>query len=69
MHNVNKKSLVIYKVIFLKKARLVKRVLINFSQRINNLITNGLLRVVDYVRSSARYENKKKIYYKQLINQ
>lgn len=61
MRSVNKRSLVIYKVTCAKKVRLVKFVLIDLSQKIHNSIAKGLLSAIDYVRSSAKYENEQKV--------
>lgn len=56
------------RIICLKKVRLIKNISINIFQKINNLIVQGLLSAVDYIKSKARYKNKKQVYYNQLIN-
>lgn len=35
----------------------------NKSSRIHNLIAQGIISIVNYIKLSARYDNKKKLYY------
>lgn len=47
----------------------MKNISIDFSQIIDNLIIQGLLSKVDYVKSSVEYVNKTKTCYNLSINQ
>lgn len=51
------------RVMYAKELRMIKNILIKLSQKINNLITQGLLSVMNYVGSNMRYKNKKKLCY------
>lgn len=65
MNSVNRRSLLICMITCTKKLSLIKNVSINLSEKINNLIAQDLLSVVDHVKSSNGYKNEKKL---QLIN-
>lgn len=63
MYSINKNNLIIYKVIYAKKVKSIKNDLINLFQKTNSLITQNLLNIVNYIKSNAKYKNKKKLYY------
>lgn len=48
-------------IIDVKKVSLIKSIPTNLSHKIDNLITHGLLSIVDHVRLSNRYKNPKNI--------
>lgn len=52
-------------VTFAKKARFIKIILINLSQKIDNLFTSILLKTINHIKSSVGYKNKKQICYNQ----
>lgn len=56
MLNINIKNLIIYKIIFAKKIRLIKYILSNLFKKINNLIIPNLLNVVKYIKLNVRYK-------------
>lgn len=68
MHSVNKKSLVIYKIKYIKLVESIKSVSINLFWKIDILITQSLLDAVDHINSSVEYKNQKKICFNQSIN-
>ncbi len=60
MPSVNERSSMTWRVTCATEVRSVESVSINLSPRIDNSITQGLLRAVDHVRSSVGYENEKR---------
>lgn len=51
----------------MQKMRLIKRVSINFFQKIDNLIIKNLLNIIAYIKSNTKQKNKKDIYYKNKV--
>lgn len=47
----------------------MKKFSINWFWKNNSLVAKNLLETVYYLRSSAKYENKKNINFNQLVNQ
>lgn len=59
MQNINKISLIIYRVIYIKNVNLVENILIYLFYKSNNSILHGLLSGIDYLRLNNEYKNKK----------
>lgn len=49
-----------YKIICLKKVSLIKNIWINLFEKMNNLIAQDLLSIVNYIKVNSRYKNEKK---------
>lgn len=56
MLNINIKNLIIYKIIFAKKIKLIKYILTNLFKKIDNLIIPNLLSIVKYIKLNIRYK-------------
>lgn len=51
-----------------EKVKLTKNIIIDLFWRTDNLIIENLLQVVNYIKSNTGLENKKNLYFNQLIN-